>query len=324
MHPVDIAAQRVDLAVVRHVAIRMGAFPAWKGVGAEPRVDQCERRLHRRIPQVGKILRQLLGQEHTLVDDGLVGQARQIPILAAVESRRADLVVGALADHVELALKRQIVAQALAAANEDLPDEWFARPGGVTQRRTVGRHRAPTEETLSFRLHNLLKPLLQPPAVGGIAGQEDQPAAVLGGAGQDDPRLLARLGEKGVGNLEQHARPVAGVGFAAAGAAVVEILQHLDRLLQDLVRPVALDIHHETHAAGVVFEPGIVKALLGRQSNPPGPEVGGAVASVVHFSDAAWILRSGCRQPESLEQVGCLIPAALRRPGMLSGENGMD
>ena len=30
VHPVDVAAQGVDFAVVRHVAVRMGAIPAWK------------------------------------------------------------------------------------------------------------------------------------------------------------------------------------------------------------------------------------------------------------------------------------------------------
>jgi hypothetical protein len=36
-----------------------------------------------------------------------------------------------------------------------------------------------------------------------------------------------------------------------------------------------------------MLEPGIVKALLGRQPGPPWPEAGGAVTSLVHFSDTA-------------------------------------
>jgi len=38
-----------------------------------------------------------------------------------------------------------------------------------------------------------------------------------------------------VRHLEQDAGAVAGVGLTAAGAAMVEVLQHLNRLLQDLV-----------------------------------------------------------------------------------------
>jgi hypothetical protein len=77
---------------------------------------------------------------------------------------------------------------------------------------------------------------------------------------------------------------------------VIEVLEHLNRLLQDLVRLSTLDIDHETDAAGVVLEPGIVKALLGRQPGPPWPEAGSAVSSVVHFSDAAWRFTMGTQK----------------------------
>ncbi len=42
VHPVDVAPQRIDLSVVRDIAIRVGASPARKGVGTEARMDQCE------------------------------------------------------------------------------------------------------------------------------------------------------------------------------------------------------------------------------------------------------------------------------------------
>ena len=102
----------------------------------------------------------------------------------------------------------------------------------------------------------------------GLRGRKHEPAAVFARAGQGDARLLARFDEERVGHLQQHAGAIAGVGLAAAGAAVVEVLQHLDRLLQDLVRLAALDVDHEADAAGVVLEPGIVEALLGRQAGP--------------------------------------------------------
>jgi hypothetical protein len=54
VHPVDVAAERVDLAVVRDVAVRVRAVPARERVRAEARVDERERRLHRGVLQVGK------------------------------------------------------------------------------------------------------------------------------------------------------------------------------------------------------------------------------------------------------------------------------
>jgi hypothetical protein len=85
VHPVDVAAQRVDLAVVRDVAVGMRAVPARERVGAETRMHQRQRRLHRRIAQVGEILVHLLGQQHALVDDRLVGQAGNVKPVSALD-----------------------------------------------------------------------------------------------------------------------------------------------------------------------------------------------------------------------------------------------
>ena len=235
--------------------------------------------------------------------------------------------MGALADDVELSLERHRVGQVRTATDEHLPDGGLARPGRFAERGIVSRDRPPAEDGLSLRLDDLLEAFLQAAPLRDVLGQKHQAAAVFASLRQRDPRLLADVLEESMRHLEQHPRAIAGVGFAAARAAMVEIRQHLERLLQDLVRSTALDIDHETHAAGVVFEPGIVKALLGRQSDPPGPEVGGAVTSVVHFSDTAWISRSGCVPPDSSEQVEGQIPATPRppeTPGRWSGEEGKD
>ena len=68
--------------------------------------------------------------------------------------------------------------------------------------------------------------------------------------------------EEGVRHLDEHAGAVAGVGLAAAGAAMIEVAQHLDGLLQDAVRLAALDVDDEADAAGLVLEPRIVEPLF--------------------------------------------------------------
>jgi hypothetical protein len=75
-----------------------------------------------------------------------------------------------------------------------------------------------------------------------------------------------------VRHLQQHAGAVAGVGLGAGGAAVVEVAEDLQRLLQDLVRLAALHVHHEADAAGVVLKPRIVEPLL---AGPGRGELGG-------------------------------------------------
>ena len=66
VHPVDVAAQGVDLAIVRQVAVGVGAVPAREGIRAEARMHQRQGRFHRRVRQVRVILDELLGQQHAL------------------------------------------------------------------------------------------------------------------------------------------------------------------------------------------------------------------------------------------------------------------
>ena len=61
VHPVDIAAQRVDFAVVAQEAVGMGAVPARESVGGETLMDHRQRAGQGRIEQVGKELRNLGG-----------------------------------------------------------------------------------------------------------------------------------------------------------------------------------------------------------------------------------------------------------------------
>ena len=126
MHPVDVAAQGVDFAVVGHVTIGMSAVPAGKSVGAETRMDQRNGRLHRRIVEIGEILRQLVGQQHALVDNGSARKTGDIPGLGSRHGGGANLRVGALADEVETALESVVISDISAPPDEDLPHYRFA------------------------------------------------------------------------------------------------------------------------------------------------------------------------------------------------------
>ena len=70
VHPVDVAAQRVDLAVMDEVAVGMGPLPAREGVGAEARVHDAQGRLEGGVREVEIEGLDLLRGEHALVDDG--------------------------------------------------------------------------------------------------------------------------------------------------------------------------------------------------------------------------------------------------------------
>jgi len=225
-------------------------------------VHQRQRRLDQGVVQVGEVLVELRGEQHALVDEGAARQAHHVPVLRARHRRCADLVVGALADHVELALEGELVGDRGVALDEHLAHERLAGAGRLAEHAVHGGHRAPAEHVLALRLHHLLELLFDQAPHGRVARHEDDAAAVLAGRRQVDAGLLAHLFVEGVRHLDEHAGAVAGVDFAATGPAVVQVLQHLDRLLEDAVRFVALDVHHEADAAGVVLEPRVVQTLL--------------------------------------------------------------
>ena len=154
VHPVHVAAERVDLAVVAHEPQRLGAVPRGERVGREPRVD------HRQVAgvvgssQVGIVLEELLGREHALVDDHLGRQRADVEHLRLRERRvAAEPVAGLLADQIELPLEG-VAREALAGGDHQLLDVRLAGFGGRADVGLVGfgRHLAPADQPLALLL----------------------------------------------------------------------------------------------------------------------------------------------------------------------------
>ena len=264
VHPIDVAAEGVDFAIVGDVAVRMRALPAGKRVRRETRVDDREGGLHRGVDEVGKILRDLLGEEHAFVDERLHREARDIPRFGSGDRGGADVVIGALADHVELPLEIEIGGDVCSAADEDLAHERLAGDGGVAEGLVIRRHRAPAEEELPFGLDDLLEDFFHLAADGAVPREIDETGAVLAGFGERDARGLGNFGEKFVRHLDEDARAVTSIGLAASGTTVVEVGENLECVGDDFVRFPSLHIDNEADPAGIVFERGIVEALFSR------------------------------------------------------------
>ena len=95
-HPVAVALDRVDLAVVRDEAVRVGERPAREGVRGEPGVHERDRGGEAAVGQVREEGLQLAGGQHALVDDGPGGERREVHV---------GLALGALAQHERLAVE---------------------------------------------------------------------------------------------------------------------------------------------------------------------------------------------------------------------------
>ena len=167
----------------------------------------------------------------------------------------------ALADDVELALEGLGVGHGGAAADEHVLDRRLDRARGRSHGAVVGGHRAPPEERLPFLGHDGGEQRAAPRGLGGIAGKEDEPGSVALGGGESDPERGALAREEGVRDLDEDARAVTRVDFTATGAAVEEVLEHLEGLGHDGVRPSPLHVHHEADAAGIVLVARVVEPL---------------------------------------------------------------
>ena len=146
-------------------------------------------------------------------------------------------------------------------AEEHLPHERFGGQGRGAQGGVAGGYRAPAQHRLTFLRRDGSENSLAFGALGGVLREEHHANAIFPGRGQRHAGLPGGQLQKLVGGLDQDASAIAGVGLAAAGAAVIQVHQHLQRLLDDGVGLPALDVNHKANAAGLVLELRVVQTL---------------------------------------------------------------
>ncbi len=254
-HPVDVAAQRVDLAVVGDHPVRVRKLPARERVGREARVDERQRGLRARVEQVREAGPELRRHQHSLVDDRLRGEAREDQVGPGGE-------LGDAADHVELALEGVLVGGELRRGSDDeLPDDGRRLACGLADSAQVDRDVTPADDALALRHDRVGKQLLELCLAGSIvARQETDGDAVLTRRRQ----LVAdETAKELVGHLEQDPRTVARLGVGSRRPAVLEVLERLDPPLHRLVARHAVEPRDERDTAGVVLERRIVEADRG-------------------------------------------------------------
>ena len=269
-HPVDIAAERVDLAVVGEDAEGLGEVPGGKGVGGIALVIDGEVGNEAVVQKVRIERRQLLGQEHALVDHRTRRQRADVEFLDVLGQHR---VLDAPADDVEVGLELG-VAHLLGVGDHDLLDLGAVGVGLLADDADVHRHLAPP--------------------VDGVAeaqdlGLDDAAAALLGaevGLGQEDHAhgeapgkdlvagALDVLLEEVLGNLQVDAGAVAGLAVGIHGAPVPHRFQRVDAGQNHLAPRLAVDGGDETDATGIVFVGRVVEAGCGQVPSvgPPLPD----------------------------------------------------
>ena len=243
-HPVDVSAQRVDLAVVGDHPVRVRELPARERVRREARVDERERGLGPRVLQVRVVAEQLRRREHALVDDGAGAERRDHQL-------RPGRQLGDAADHVQLALERvRIVGERTLGRDDQVLDVGRVEVGGDADVVLVDRDVAPADDALPFVGDGLLEQLLQLGSTLGV-GRQEADADAVGARGRQ--RGADDRAHQLVGHLEQDPGAVARVGVSARGSAMLEVGQRHDGTADGLVRRLAVQARDERDATCVVL-----------------------------------------------------------------------
>jgi hypothetical protein len=259
--PVQVAPQGVDFAVVRQQPEGLGQLPARKRVGREPRVHHAKGRGDPLVAKVGEVAAHLVGGQLALVHNDFAGERGEVK----VRSGRANLFDHGFFDeppqHVQLALEVVGLREAGGPAHEHLLHGRLARPGRGANAGRVHRH-GPVAQHGQAELRRRRRDALVAGGAGGRVFRHGHHAhAVAARLGQADAQAGALFQEKPVGHLQQQAGPVAGVGVAAAGAAVLHVFEHGERVGDDAVRFAAVEVGDESSTTGIMLKFGAVQAL---------------------------------------------------------------
>jgi hypothetical protein len=258
-HPVAVALDGVDLAVVRDEPERVRQRPAGERVGGEPGVHDRHRGGQPLVGQVGEERVELLGREHALVDDRARRQRREVDV---------GLPLGALAQAERHPLQGHADQPTGRTGDEELAEARHRAARGVTQQVGVDRQVPPADDPQLLLGGDLLDAPLG--LLDGLVGAGDERRA--GGiAGRGRQVEVADLAEEPVGDLQQDAGAVSGVLLRAVGAAVVEVAQRRQRLHHDLVAGPTSHGGHEGDPTRVVLVLAVVQPLGRRDCSHGAP-----------------------------------------------------
>jgi hypothetical protein len=117
-----------------------------------------------------------------------------------------------------------------------------------------------------------------------------------------DPDFTALPRQEGVRHLDEYADAIAGVDLATARATMEQVLEDGQRLLNDGMRLLALDVDDEADTARVVFVGRIVQTWRVRD-----PEWGRIPLVVVHRLDLSMLLILSDRGQKGRDYIALIL-----------------
>ncbi len=279
-HPVAVALQRVDLAVVGDEPVGVGERPGREGVRREARMHEGEGRLEALVGEVREEVPQLVGREHALVDEGAGREGGEV---------EPDIeVLGPLAQHEEAALEVHRVGLGVGGTGHEHLGEDRGHAAGVGARHLEpDGHVPPTGHGEPLLGGEALEGGLRHPLRRRRRGQEGEAGAVLAEGRQLDGALGGDVPEEPVRHLQEDAGSVARLGVGAEGPPVGKVLEGGQPELDDGVARAATKLGYESDPTGIVLIGGVVKArrLTGWRHGVPSRSLGRSLDQAVITRD---------------------------------------
>jgi hypothetical protein len=163
-----------------------------------------------------------------------------------------DHVVGLLADDEQLALEFVRVGYLVTPTDEDLADERFKRSYAFTQTARVNGDIPPAEQDETFPDDVFGDGVLAYNPAETIGGQEDHPYPVPPRRGKVETKEVGFGTEEGIGDLNEHPRPIACQRVGSDRAAMGEVGENRLALLDDPVTLSSPDVRDEPDPTRVV------------------------------------------------------------------------
>ena len=273
-HLVDVAAQGVDLAIVRQKAERLRQRPGRESVGTVTLMHNRQRTFKVFAGQVRKEFRHLRGHQQTFVDDNPAGKADYIKTVT-----RAGFHLNRLfnhsADNIKFAFKRDIISVFFTGGNKELLDLRTAVAGNPAKGFFIDRNVSPAEKEAVFFRDCIADYIHAVFAHGLILRQKNHANRIF--TGRRQLKIQTGSTEKFIRDLQQNACTVTGIRIAACGTAMQQPFQDFYSMLYNFMRFFSINIGDKTHPASVVFVFEIIQPALVRM-------ITALLARLVHFS----------------------------------------
>ncbi len=286
IHPIDVAAYRIDFSVMAEKAERLREAPGGEGIGRKPLMEQRDGGGEIGVLEIQVELRQIRRQHHALVHHGPGRHGNDVEIaprrLVLIPKR----VMGLLSNDIELALESVRVRCLRPPLNQHLTDDRLRLLDAFPQHAVVDRNIAPADQHLPFTGNRRFDRFHREVALRGVVRQKDHAYGVVAHRWQGDAARRELLPHESIGNLNQNTGAVAGQRIRPDRAPMIQIMDDLQRLMNDLVLRLVMDVRNKPEAARIMLIGRVIEPLLNRQTNTVAPDL------VAHALTPNW-LRGG-------------------------------